>query len=100
VAAWWEAPYFTAAERAALALAEAATRLSDRADRYLTRSGTRPAGHYDEQRLAAPTLMIAVTNLSTASTPTPKREPALGATTTGTHPGTAVTAGRRDDPER
>ena len=32
VAAWREAPYFTDAERAALALAEAITRLSDRAD--------------------------------------------------------------------
>lgn len=32
VAAWREAPYFTDAERAALALTEAATRLSDRAD--------------------------------------------------------------------
>jgi alkylhydroperoxidase family enzyme len=32
VAAWREAPYFTDAERAALALTEAVTRLSDRAD--------------------------------------------------------------------
>src|SRR5919198_4036814 len=32
VAAWREAPYFTEAERAALALTEAATRLADRAD--------------------------------------------------------------------
>ena len=32
VAAWREAPYFTDAERAALALAEAVTRLADRAD--------------------------------------------------------------------
>ena len=32
VAAWREAPYFTEAERAALGLAEAATRLSDRPD--------------------------------------------------------------------
>ena len=32
VAAWREAPYFTDAERAALALTEAATRLADRAD--------------------------------------------------------------------
>src|ERR687898_3041482 len=32
VAAWREAPYFSEAERAALALTEAATRLSDRAD--------------------------------------------------------------------
>src|SRR5881396_3361794 len=32
VAAWREAPYFDDAERAALALTEAATRMSDRAD--------------------------------------------------------------------
>ena len=32
MAAWREAPCFTDAERAALALAEAMTRLSDRAD--------------------------------------------------------------------
>src|SRR5690242_13844696 len=32
VAAWREAPYYSDAERAALALAEAATRLADRAD--------------------------------------------------------------------
>jgi AhpD family alkylhydroperoxidase len=32
VAAWRKAPYFTDADRAALALTEAATRLSDRAD--------------------------------------------------------------------
>src|SRR5262245_27603202 len=32
LAAWREEPYFTDAERAALALTEAATRLSDRAD--------------------------------------------------------------------
>ena len=40
VAAWREAPFFTDAERAALALAEAATRLADRPDRCRTRSGT------------------------------------------------------------
>ena len=32
VSAWRETPYFTEAERAALALAEAGTRLSDRSD--------------------------------------------------------------------
>src|SRR5215469_14788239 len=32
VAAWREAPYYTGAERAALALAEAVTRLADRPD--------------------------------------------------------------------
>ena len=41
VAAWRDAPYFTDAERAALALTEAATRLSDRPDPCRTRSGTR-----------------------------------------------------------
>jgi AhpD family alkylhydroperoxidase len=52
VAAWREAPYFTDAERAALALTEAATRLSDRADpRYPTRSGMRPLGTTTSRRL-------------------------------------------------
>jgi AhpD family alkylhydroperoxidase len=41
VAAWREAPYFSDAERAALALTEAATRLADRPDRHRTRSGMR-----------------------------------------------------------
>jgi AhpD family alkylhydroperoxidase len=67
VAAWRETPYFTEAERAALALAEAATRLADRADavpdeiwadastrrdlgrrdQALQRAGTRGAGALD-----------------------------------------------------
>ena len=42
VAAWRDAPYFTEAERAALALAEAVTRLSDQADPCLMTSGRRP----------------------------------------------------------
>jgi AhpD family alkylhydroperoxidase len=42
VAAWREAPYFTDAERAALALTEAATRLADSQTRSPTRSGRRP----------------------------------------------------------
>ena len=44
VAAWREAPYFSDAERAALALTEAATRLADRADPSPTRFSTRPPG--------------------------------------------------------
>jgi AhpD family alkylhydroperoxidase len=63
VAAWREAPYFTDAERAALALAEAATRLADRADAVPDEVWDEAARHYDEQGLAALTLMIAVTNL-------------------------------------
>ena len=46
-------PYFSDAERAALALTEAVTRLSDRADPVPDESGTRPARHYDEPALAA-----------------------------------------------
>src|SRR5881227_3817270 len=52
VAAWREASYFTEAERAALTLAEAVTRLSDRSNL-----------HYDEKALAALILCIATTNL-------------------------------------
>ena len=63
VAAWREAPYFTDAERAALALTEAATRLSDRADPVPDAIWDEAARHYDEQQLAALILMIGVTNL-------------------------------------
>jgi AhpD family alkylhydroperoxidase len=63
VAAWREAPYFTDAERAALALAEAATRLADRADPVPDQIWDDAADHHDEQQLAAIVLMIAVTNL-------------------------------------
>lgn len=63
VAAWREAPYFTAAERAALALAEAATRLADRPDAVSDEVWDTAATHFDEQQLAAIILMIGVTNL-------------------------------------
>jgi len=63
VAAWREAPYFTEAERAALALAEAVTRLSDRADPVSDAVWEEAARHYDEPALAALVLMIATTNL-------------------------------------
>jgi AhpD family alkylhydroperoxidase len=63
VAAWREAPYFTDAERAALALAEAATRLADRADPVPDEIWDAATDHFDEQGLAALVLMIAVTNL-------------------------------------
>jgi AhpD family alkylhydroperoxidase len=63
VAAWREAPYFTDAERAALALAEAATRLADRTDPVPDEIWDAAAAHYDEQGLASLVLMIAVTNL-------------------------------------
>ena len=63
LAAWREAPYFTDAERAALALTEAATRLSDRADPVPDDIWDQAASHYVEHGLAAVILMIAVTNL-------------------------------------
>jgi AhpD family alkylhydroperoxidase len=63
VAAWRETPYFTAAERAALALTEAVTRLSDRADPVPDDIWAEAAGHYDERGLAALILTIATTNL-------------------------------------
>lgn len=62
VAAWREAPYFTDAERAALALAEAATRISDQADPVPDAIWQEAARHYDEQALAA--LVIAIANIN------------------------------------
>jgi AhpD family alkylhydroperoxidase len=63
VAAWREAPYFTGAERAALALTEAVTRLSDRSDPVPDEIWDEAARHYDERGLAALVLMIATTNV-------------------------------------
>ena len=62
VAAWREAPYFTEAERAALALTEAATRLSDRADPVPDEIFEEAARHYDEPALAALIVEIALIN--------------------------------------
>ena len=50
-------------ERAALALAEAVTRLSDRPDPVPDEVWNEAARHYDERGLAALLLMIAVTNV-------------------------------------
>jgi AhpD family alkylhydroperoxidase len=63
VAAWREAPYFTDAERAALALTEAVTRLSDRVDPVPDEVWEEAARHYDEEALAALILSIATTNV-------------------------------------
>ena len=63
VAAWREAPYFTDAERAALALAESATRLADRGDAVPDEVWDEAAKHFDEKQLAAIALWIATTNL-------------------------------------
>ncbi len=62
LAAWREAPYFSEAERAALALTEAATRLSDRADPVPDEIWNNAATHYDERALAALVIHIAAIN--------------------------------------
>ena len=62
VAAWRDAPYFTDAERAALALAEAVTRLSDRPDPVPDEVWNEAARHYDERALAA--LLVAVATIN------------------------------------
>jgi AhpD family alkylhydroperoxidase len=63
VAAWREAPWFTDAERAALALTEAVTRLNDRTDAVPDTIWEEAARHYDERALAALILSIATTNV-------------------------------------
>ena len=62
LAAWRDAPYFSDAERAALALAEAVTRLSDRPDPVPDEIWSEAARHYDEPALAA--LIIAIANIN------------------------------------
>jgi AhpD family alkylhydroperoxidase len=62
VAAWREVPYFTDAERAALALTEAATRIADRPDPVPDEVWEEAARHYDEPALAALVVSIAAIN--------------------------------------
>ncbi len=63
LAAWREAPYFTDAERAALALTEAVTRVSDRPDPVPDAIWTEASRHYNEPELAAVVISIANINL-------------------------------------
>jgi AhpD family alkylhydroperoxidase len=62
VAAWRETPYFSDAERAALALTEAATRLADRPDPVPDEVWDEAARHYSEPQLAALVVAIAAIN--------------------------------------
>ncbi|MEV0401165.1 carboxymuconolactone decarboxylase family protein [Actinoallomurus sp. NPDC050550] len=62
VATWYENPLFDDAERAALALTEAATRLSDRPGAVTDEIWAEAARHYDERQLASLVLMVAITN--------------------------------------
>jgi AhpD family alkylhydroperoxidase len=62
LAAWREAPYFSAGERAALALTEAGTRISDQADPVPADVYAEAAKHFDEKALAALVVHIAAIN--------------------------------------
>ena len=63
IGAWHDAPYFTPAERAALAFTEAVTRMADRSDPVPDDVWFEAAQHYDEKALAALTLNVAMINL-------------------------------------
>ena len=63
VAVWRDSSYFTDAERAALALTEAVTRLSDRTDPVPDEIWTQAARYYDETALAALIIGIATVNV-------------------------------------
>jgi AhpD family alkylhydroperoxidase len=63
VADWRESPCFSGAERAALALTEAVTRLSDQADPVPDEIWNEAARHFDERALAALILAIATANV-------------------------------------
>ncbi len=63
VAAWYDAPYFSDAERAALALTEAVTRVSDRADPVPDGIYAQAAKHFDEKAMAALILSIGIINV-------------------------------------
>ncbi len=62
VAAWRDNPNFNDAQRAAPALAEAVTRISDRADGVSDDIWNEAARHYDEKALAA--LLIVIGNIN------------------------------------
>jgi AhpD family alkylhydroperoxidase len=63
VSVWRDSPYFSDAERAALALAEAVTRLSDREDPVPDEVWNNAARHYNETGLASLILWIATANV-------------------------------------
>src|SRR5215207_940535 len=62
VAAWRDTPWFTDAEREALSLTEAATRLSDRTEPVPDAVWKEAASHLDEPSLAAVLTQVGMTN--------------------------------------
>ncbi|OKK14673.1 alkylhydroperoxidase [Streptomyces sp. CB00455] len=63
IAGWRDTPYFSDAERAALALAEAVTRVADRSNAVPDDVYEEAARHYDEEQLAALLLSISMVNV-------------------------------------
>ena len=63
VAAWRDTPYFMEAERAALELSEAVTRLSDRPDPVPDATWDNARKHYSEKELSGLILWIATVNV-------------------------------------
>ncbi len=62
VVAWRETPFFSEPERAALALAEAATRIQDNATGVSDEIWADAAKHFDDKQLSAIVMNIALTN--------------------------------------
>jgi AhpD family alkylhydroperoxidase len=62
VTAWYDSQLFDDAERAALALTEAATRLADRPGAVTDEIWAEAAKHYDERQLGALVLMVGISN--------------------------------------
>lgn len=75
LAVWREAPCFTDAERAALALGEAATRIADRPDPVSDAVWEEAARHFDQTALAGLVAQIALTNLFNHANVTIRRPP-------------------------
>jgi AhpD family alkylhydroperoxidase len=75
VGAWRDAPFFTDAERAALALTEAATRLSDRADPVPDEVYDEAARHFEEPALHALILRITLINAWNRLNVTTRQQP-------------------------
>ncbi len=63
VTAWRESPYFTDAERAALALTDNLTRMADADDAVPDELWREVTKHYDEQQVSALIFQIALMNL-------------------------------------
>lgn len=78
VSAWRDSPLFNDAERAALALAEAMTRLNDRADAVSDDVWNEAARHYDAPALAQLVMFIATTNLWNRLNVTTRQVPGSG----------------------